>query len=92
MAMLNEILIAMFVTVGSGHEAALRTFQRVVQPAAARFQPDIILVCIPPPPHAAPESTALPSQGCADRHSSDHIRMPSSALCLSAATLARRRA
>ncbi|CAK0785473.1 hypothetical protein CVIRNUC_008682 [Coccomyxa viridis] len=29
--------------VGSGHEAALRTFQRVVQPAAARFQPDIIL-------------------------------------------------
>ena len=30
--------------VGSGHEAAIKAFQRVVKPAALRFKPDIILV------------------------------------------------
>ena len=29
---------------GSGHEAALKAFQRIVKPAAVRFAPDIILV------------------------------------------------
>ena len=32
--------------VGSGHEAALKAFQRIVRPAARRFAPDVILVRI----------------------------------------------
>ncbi len=30
--------------VGSGHEAALKAFQRIVKPATMRFAPDVILV------------------------------------------------